>query len=58
MQHRAKHNLIVLVVHDMGIVMDISDTVVALDFGRKIAEGSPDEVKCNKAVIKAYLGEG
>lgn len=42
----------------MGVVMDISDTVVALDFGRKIAEGSPDEVKCNKAVIKAYLGEG
>jgi branched-chain amino acid transport system ATP-binding protein len=48
---------IVLVEHDMGVVMDISDTVVALDFGRKIAEGSPDEVKCNKAVIKAYLGE-
>jgi len=37
--------------------MDLSDTVVAPDFGRKIAEGSPDEVKRNKDVIKAYLGE-
>lgn len=47
---------IVLVEHDMGVVMDISDTVVALDFGHKLAEGTPDEIKTNPGVIKAYLG--
>ena len=47
---------IVLVEHDMGVVMDICDRVVVLDFGRKIAEGSPDEVKKDDRVIKAYLG--
>jgi branched-chain amino acid transport system ATP-binding protein len=40
----------------MGVVMDICDRIVVLDFGQKIAEGSPDEVKANPAVIKAYLG--
>jgi branched-chain amino acid transport system ATP-binding protein len=47
---------IVLIEHDMGVVMDISDRVVVLDYGRKIADGSPDEVKRNQAVIDAYLG--
>ena len=47
---------IVLIEHDMGVVMDICDRVVVFDFGRKIAEGTPDEIKRNPAVIKAYLG--
>jgi ABC-type branched-subunit amino acid transport system ATPase component len=48
---------IVLIEHDMGLVMDISDRVVALDFGRKIAEGVPEAIKQNPQVIKAYLGQ-
>ena len=47
---------IVLIEHDMGVVMDISDRVVVLDYGRKIADGSPDEVRTNKEVVDAYLG--
>jgi branched-chain amino acid transport system ATP-binding protein len=47
---------IVLIEHDMGVVMDISDRVVVLDYGRKIADGVPEEIKNNKAVIDAYLG--
>ena len=47
---------IVLIEHDMGVVMDISDRVVVLDYGRKIGDGTPDEVRANPAVISAYLG--
>lgn len=47
---------IVLIEHDMGVVMDISDRVVVLDYGRKIADGTPDEVRRNQNVIDAYLG--
>ena len=47
---------IVLIEHDMGVVMDISDRVVVLDYGKKIGDGSPDEVRNNQAVIDAYLG--
>ncbi len=49
---------IVLIEHDMGVVMDISDRVVVLDYGRKLADGPPDEVRTNQDVIDAYLGLG
>ena len=48
---------IILIEHDMGVVMDISDRVAVLDMGQKIAEGTPDEVRANPQVVKAYLGE-
>ena len=47
---------ICLIEHDMGVVMDISDRVVVLDYGKKIGDGAPDEVRANPEVIKAYLG--
>lgn len=48
---------IILIEHDMGMVMDISDRICVLDFGRKIAEGPPQEIRHNPQVIQAYLGE-
>ena len=47
---------IVLIEHDMGVVMDISDRVVVLDYGKKIGDGTPEEVRANPDVISAYLG--
>ena len=47
---------IVLIEHDMGVVMDLSDRVVVMDYGKKIGDGAPDDVRNNQAVIDAYLG--
>ena len=47
---------IALIEHDMGVVMDLADRVLVMDYGRKIGDGSPEEVRNNKAVIDAYLG--
>lgn len=55
--HERRGVTIVLIEHDMGLVMDISDRVVVLDFGVKIGDGTPDEVKNDEHVIRAYLGQ-
>jgi len=56
---RDEHSIgVLLIEHDMSVVMQISDHIVVLDYGRKISEGSPDTVRNDPAVIRAYLGEG
>ena len=55
--HEQRGTTIVLIEHDIGLVMDIADRIVVLNFGMKLAEGTPAEIRANDKVIEAYLGE-
>lgn len=55
--HEQQNMTIMLIEHDIGLVMDICDRIVVLDFGQKIGEGTPEEISNNEAVINAYLGQ-
>ncbi len=55
--HELQDTTIMLIEHDIGLVMDISQRIVVLDFGRKIGEGTPQDIRQNDAVIQAYLGK-
>jgi branched-chain amino acid transport system ATP-binding protein len=55
--HERRGITIVLIEHDMGLVMDIAGSIVVLDFGVKIGDGNPEEIRNNEEVIRAYLGQ-
>lgn len=55
--HEQRDTTIVLIEHDIGLVLDIADRIVVLDFGQKIGEGTPEDITTNQRVIEAYLGE-
>jgi len=55
--HERQGTTIMIIEHDIGLVMDISHRVVVLDFGEKIGEGTPEEIRSDERVIKAYLGQ-
>lgn len=56
---REDFNITVLIIeHDMGVIMDLCDRILVLDYGKKIAEGSPEEISNDANVIKAYMGKG